>query len=144
MQFQSFDTESTLYVQACLLRNAVLRIPIGLDLFDEDLSSESNDLHFGIIEAEQILAYVMIVPTEAARATLKQMCVNPNSQRQGIGARLIAEVEAELQTLGFQTITMSARTTAVQFYECLGYERTSEEFTKVGIPHVEMEKILDG
>ncbi len=143
MRFQSFDTHSKLYAQACELRNEVLRIPIGLDLFNEDLSGECDALHFGIIEAEQLLAYVMIVPGEAATASLKQMCVSSDLQRQGIGAKLIFEVEAELQRLNYQTITMNARTSAVQFYESLGYRRTSGEFTNVGIPHYRMEKVFE-
>ena len=143
MQFQSFSSQSELYAQACELRNKVLRIPIGLDLYDEDLTAESICLHFGFLEAGELIASVMIVPHET-QATLRQMCVAPSWQRHGIGTKLIAEVEANLQTRGFQSITLSARTTAAGFYEKLGYQRLGAELISVGIPHVRMAKILDG
>jgi predicted GNAT family N-acyltransferase len=43
---------------------------------------------------------------------------------------------------GGREIMMHARKTAIGFYEKLGYTAEGDEFSEVGIPHVEMRKSL--
>ena len=43
---------------------------------------------------------------------------------------------------GYKALNMHARKNAVGFYEKMGYQVASEEFTEVTIPHVVMEKKL--
>lgn len=48
---------SAAYSAACALRNRVLRLPLGLDLYREDLAAEVSQLHFGLYdEADALLA----------------------------------------------------------------------------------------
>ena len=61
------------------------------------------------------------------------LVVSRESQRRGIGARLIAEAEKNLMQRGITRVTVTARferEKAHQFYEKLGYARTGFRFAK--------------
>lgn len=133
---------SAAYADACRLRHEVLRKPLGMDLFAEDLEQEKSQIHFGLFEGEHLVACLVVVPLDAGKAKLRQMAVAAERQRQGLGRRLVPEVELELGRRGFRQLELHARLTAEGFYRKLGYCRRGDVFTEVGIPHVAMEKRL--
>ena len=141
-QFLEIEFGSDRYDEACQLRNEILRRPLGLNLFDQDLSSENNSRHFAIIESDQVIAYVMITPEDHHIGKLRQMLVVKNYRGLGLGKQLVEQTEDVLRDEGFTRIKMSARVAAIGFYSKLGYQQVSEEFLDVGIPHVTMEKKL--
>jgi ribosomal protein S18 acetylase RimI-like enzyme len=60
----------------------------------------------------------------AGAAELHRMRVAPTHQRQGIGRRLLAELEARIQRQGFETVvatTASRQASSVAFYPAAGY-----------------------
>lgn len=142
MSFLEIPFQSDWYAQACVLRNQVLRLPLGLDLQTEDLSAESEYLHFGIEQEEQIVAYVLAVPLTAGRAKLRQMAVATACQGQGLGRQLMELVEGALKQKGIQVLELDARGEAVGFYEKLGYAVVGDEFISVTIPHRRMTKTI--
>lgn len=142
MTFLEIPFQSDWYAQACVLRNQVLRLPLGLDLQSEDLSPESEYLHFGIEQEGQLIACVLAVPLGSGRAKLRQMAVSGECQGQGIGRRLIESVEDCLVQQGFQVVELDARREAVGFYEKLGYVPQGDEFISVTIPHQRMTKVI--
>lgn len=142
MTFLEIPFQSDRYAQACELRNQVLRLPLGLDLLSEDLSPESEYLHFGIEQDGQLIACVLAVPLDSGRAKLRQMAVSSECQGQGIGRRLIESVEDCLVQQGFQVVELDARREAVGFYEKLGYVSEGDEFISVTIPHQCMTKVI--
>ena len=125
----------------CELRNAVLRVPLGLSLAAEDLSPERQQLHFGWFGPDgDLLACVIAAPLSATQARLRQMAVPREQQAQGHGRKLVQAVEATLARRGIVQWVLHARLTAVGFYAKLGYARVGPVFLEVGIPHVQMEK----
>jgi predicted GNAT family N-acyltransferase len=67
----------------------------------------------------------------------------PNSmQGKGVGRALMIFAENIARDLGYRKLCMHARTTAVGFYQKLGYHTAGDEFTEVTIPHYVMEKDL--
>jgi ribosomal protein S18 acetylase RimI-like enzyme len=142
MKFSEIIYGSEQYEQAVKLRQEILRAPLNLDLQYENLSSETKQLHFGIFNNEQILACLVILPVEDSLAKLRQMAVEPEQQRNGLGRKLILEVEEHLKTIGFKEIELNARTSAIGFYEKLGYEVIGKEFIEVKIPHLKMLKSI--
>jgi ribosomal protein S18 acetylase RimI-like enzyme len=68
------------------------------------------------------------------------MAVSPDRQRRGLGRRLLEDLENDLRARGFRTLVLNARTSAVGFYERLGYSVLGEEFVDVTVPHVRMSK----
>jgi predicted GNAT family N-acyltransferase len=70
------------------------------------------------------------------------MAVIPAMQKNGLGRGLLDFVEKIAYDRGFRKMIMHARKTAIGFYEKLGYVADGDEFSEVGIPHVEMRKNL--
>ncbi len=131
------------YTKECKLRNEVLRVPIGLNLFDEDLSIESQQQHFGLFEeTESLFACVVAVVCSPTEAKVRQMAVAFDHQDKGFGRKVLNFMEGKLAQQGIKHIHLHARMTALRFYEKSGYVRVGQEFVEVGIPHIKMEKIL--
>jgi len=134
-----YGTET--YRLACLLREEVLRRPLGLTLRDEDVAGEKAQLHFGLFAPDGILiGCVVAVPLSPTDVRIRQMAVSPSHQGRGLGRRLMEELEKTLKARGFRHFVLDARTSAAGFYERLGYTVVGEEFLEVTLPHVRMEK----
>jgi len=127
----------------CELRNEVLRIPVGLNLFDENLSLEKQQMHFGLFDhCRCLVACVIAVPVSSSEAKIRQMAVDGEHQGKGHGRNLIDCIENHLARQGFIRLFMHARLAAAGFYEKLGYAKVGQEFIEVGIPHIRMEKTI--
>ena len=50
VNFRAIDHGSPEYVDGCALRHRVLRVPLGLSIYDDDLDAEQSDLHFGMFD----------------------------------------------------------------------------------------------
>ncbi len=142
MQFERISFQSDWYQQACQLRNEILRKPLGLDLLQENLEQESEYFHYGMIEADQVIACALAIPVSDLKAKIRQMTVTPKYQKQGIGKQMLQNIEMDLKQRGIELIELDARTSAVSFYEKLGYVSEGDEFLSVSIPHLRMAKSL--
>lgn len=142
MRFIEITFLSENYDQACRLRNELLRQPLGLNLMEEDLSVEAAYLHFGIVEGSRVIACGLAIPVSDVKAKIRQMAVSADFQNQGIGKKLLSNIEASLKQRGFRLLELDARTSAVGFYQKLGYQKVGEEFQSVSIPHQRMRKSL--
>lgn len=131
------------YDRACELRQRLLRSPLGLDLYSEDLAAEAAALHFGgFSPANQLVAYVLASPLTPAVVQLRQMVVATAYQGQGLGSALLAAAEALLRQRGACQVVLHARQSAVGFYQKSGYSCQGEAFVEVGLPHFRMAKML--
>lgn len=142
VEFVEFSVETPVYAESCALRDAVLRRPVGLNLFEEDLSQEKDHWHFGLID-EKLVASVLFVPLnleECPTAKLRQMCVDPERSGQGLGSTLVRSAEEVIKSRGIKRVIMAARVSAQNFYERLGYFPVSEVYMELGIPHITLEK----
>ena len=131
------------YIQECLLRDEILRTPLGLSLFDEDLEKEKGDFHFGLFLPDGHLgACLIVVPLSPTDVRIRQMAVASIHQGKGMGRRIMTEVEDILRKRGMTKVVIHARASVVGFYEKLGYTVVGEEFMEVSISHRMMEKII--
>jgi predicted GNAT family N-acyltransferase len=141
LDFHGITFGSDEYKQTCELRNEVLRLPLGLDLYSEDLQQEKDQSHFGLFDhGKSLIACVVAVPQASGQAKLRQMAVKTGYEGQGIGRRMLLSLEALLASQGMTQLSLHARISAAGFYEKLGYVRSGEPFVEVGIPHIRMEK----
>jgi hypothetical protein len=141
MRFAQIPIGSPQYEEERRLREEVLRRPLGLSLTEEDLAREEDQLHFGLFEpGGELVACAVAVLLSPTEARIRQMAVSPDHQRQGLGRRLLEDLENDLRARGFRTLVLNARTSAVGFYERLGYSVHGEEFVDVTVPHVRMSK----
>jgi predicted GNAT family N-acyltransferase len=120
-----------------------LRLPLGLDLYQEDLAAEVQQLHFALYDAAgQLLACVSVVRSPGYEARIRQMAVQPELQGLGYGRSLLQKLERHLFAQGVTRLELQARVTAIGFYACLGYVSVGERYVEVGIPHQSMVKDL--
>lgn len=151
--FREITYGSDTYKATLALRHRILREPLGLNLWHENLSVEIDQRHFTLWQQSasldaggqkqvELVACLVIVPKSPGCVKLRQMAVNDRYQRQGLGQRLIALVEAVLVGEGVELIELHARESAVGFYQTSGYQRVGPPFTEVGLPHQCMTKII--
>ena len=141
LDFCSIAFGSDEYKQTCELRNEVLRKPLGLILYNEDIQQEKDHAHFGLFDhGKELIACAIAVPQGVGNAKLRQMAVKAGYEGQGVGRRMLFSLEALLARQGVTQLSLHARISAAGFYEKLGYVRSGEPFVEVGIPHIRMEK----
>ena len=136
------STEHPHYEKVIALRQKVLRAPLGLNIFDDDLASEIDQVIF-IYEAEhEVLGCVLLQHYDAETFKLRQMAVDNMAQGKQIGTQLVQAADTYAVQLGKNKIILHAREAAIPFYEKQGYEVVGDTFYEVGLPHKKMEKLL--
>lgn len=142
MALKIIDHNSSEYQEMVRLRQEILRRPLGLTLDSTELDSERPHVHIGAFEEDTLLGCCMLVKENEKIIRLRQMAVSDKLQRKGVGKALMNFAENIARDQGYKRMIMHARKHAIGFYEKMGYEVTSTEFTEVSIPHVVMEKSL--
>ena len=142
MALRMIDHGTKEYQQMVQLRNEMLRKPLGLGFDREELEKEKEDILMGAFEDDRMLGCCMMTRVDAGTLKLRQMAVPNNMQGKGIGRALMIFAENIARDLGYKRLCMHARSTAVGFYQKLGYHTAGDEFTEVTIPHYVMEKDL--
>ncbi|WP_425398173.1 GNAT family N-acetyltransferase [Aeoliella sp.] len=142
MEVRPIQYDTPEYRQELELRNQLLRLPLGLDVYTEDLPAERDQLHFGLFDGQWLVACAIAILKDDQRAKIRQMAVDTTFQSQGLGRKLLTAVEDDLRGRGVESLELAARVEAVGFYERLGYRTVGEQFVEVGIPHRHMEKSL--
>ena len=142
MKFRQIAYGSPAYQEEFLLRDLVLRKPLGLDLRDDDLSQEASQWHFGLFDSDHLIASVIAAPRSKELIQLRQMAVSGQFQGQGCGRKLVEKLEKTLRRKGFQKIILHARIQVFEFYIRLGYIPVGKPFEEVGIPHQRMQKTI--
>ena len=138
MNIKIIQYDSDEYKQECELRHKVLRIPLGMNLYDEDLTKERDYLHIGLFVHDEIKACAIAIVKGFPQ--IKQVAVDEEDQGKGYGKIIMEAIEAELIKLGYKRWFVNSRKTALPFYEKLEYKCVGEDFFEVNIPHVKMEK----
>ena len=131
------------YDDAVRLRYEVLRKPLGLEYTPEQLAAEYNNHHLvAYANNGELLGYLNLTPSDGGTIKMRQVAVAPHAQGVGVGRKLVEASEVLARRLGYQTMVLHARETAVAFYRKLDYKVVGERFEEVTIPHFFMEKIL--
>lgn len=133
--------DSSEYREELELRNEVLRKPLGLNLYEEDLSQEWEQYHIGLFDSGRLLGVLILVPL-GTDFRMRQFAVTADSRGMGVGRRLILFAEKFVREKGGTRIWFHARKTAVPFYEKQGYKTVGAPFVELSVPHIEMEKEL--
>ncbi|HTM65938.1 MAG TPA: GNAT family N-acetyltransferase [Flavipsychrobacter sp.] len=139
---KEINTTSPEYPQLLEFRHQLLRAPLGLNLFEEDLGDDQQDFILLVMQDKEVIGCVMLHPLEDGRIKLRQMAIAERFQGKGIGKILVEDAEQTAFEHDCTEIILHARRTAEGFYNKLGYKASGEEFTEVGIPHIAMRKQL--
>ena len=143
IHFLETQYDSVDYRTSCNLRNELLRKPLGMSLFDQDLEEERDFIHLiGKNEEQELIAYLQFKKIEEDTLKMQQVVVAELAQGKGIGRKLILFSEQFAIMSGFSSIILHARENVIGFYERLDYVREGERFLEVTIPHFKASKKL--
>ena len=119
---------SDLYRQALVLREAILRQPLGLTLDEEERSDDALRQHFCAVAGGKVVGSVSLRPLGPHTLQLRQMAVGETRRGMRIGARLLEIAEVWARDQGFFLIVLNARMGAEGFYAKFGYRSEGEPF----------------
>jgi predicted GNAT family N-acyltransferase len=129
------------YDEAVSIRYDVLRKPLGLQFTVTQLEKEWQDVHFACYsERSEMLGCLILTKINDTTLKMRQVAVKERLQGAGVGKALVEASETYATMNNYTNIELSARDTAIPFYERLGYEIISDTFTEVGIAHKKMTK----
>jgi len=130
------------YAGEKVLRNKVLRVPLGLTLSEQDLQGEDTQVHLAAVdERGQVVGCVLVAFPENG-AKIRQIAIEEGYRGRGIGTQLMKSAEQVVRDRTIGSVSLHARLASRSFFEKLGYSAASEVFTEVTIPHINMEKCL--
>lgn len=124
------------------LRDKVLRKPLGMNIYDDNLEIEINDYHICALISSKVVGTLLLRKISSSTLQMKQVAVDESLRNKNIGRKLISFAENFAKDKGFTKIILNARKTAIPFYEQVDYKKIGEEFIEVGIPHMKMTKDL--
>lgn len=142
LEIREVAYDSAEYKQMLQFRNELMRIPIGHNLFDEDLAREVEDHHIGVYCGQKLIGVCIITPLNPMTARMRQVVIEPSCRKMGIGRTMMLFAEHRAIELGISRLILDSRLTAMAFYEKLGYRKVGHKFMELGLPHYLMEKIL--
>ncbi|MFD1143222.1 GNAT family N-acetyltransferase [Larkinella insperata] len=97
------------------------------------LDNDADGYHFGAFQETRLLAVISLFVRDGT-ARFRKFATRPDSQRQGIGTRLLNQVIEEARRLGAHTLWCDARLSAAAFYQRFGMKPEGEVFYKGEIP----------
>ena len=141
VHFLEISYNTKYYKEACRLRDDILRKPLGMSLYDQNLEEEKDHIHIiGKSSNDEVLAYLQFRLLDDNTAKMQQVAVRKKNQANGIGRRLVNHSEQFIKNIGVKFIVLHAREPVIGFYEKLGYQKIGEKFLEVTIPHYKMKK----
>jgi len=142
LKFKLVRFNSAEQKQTVVLRDEILRKPLGLVFTSAQLEVEKDDFHVAGYYEDRLAACAVLHSCEDKKLKMRQVAVYESFQRRGIGQELIKETERVAIENGFNLMFCHARKTAVPFYQKLGYKIVGDEFEEIGLAHFKMEKKL--
>lgn len=134
---------SALYDAAKALRSEVLRKPLGMTLSERDTEGEQHQRHIvARLDGQRVVGSVSLLYKGHGVFKLRQMAVAESMRGAGVGASLVRCAEGEACGSGGCLMELSARVSALKFYEKLGYSAYGETYIDVTLPHIMMQKPL--
>lgn len=125
-----------------LFRWKLLRKPLGLERGSEKDELENSSYHIAAFDNETIIAVGRLQIENNSSGRIRYMAVDNNYRKQGIGSRLLEELENIAKNKMVKRCWLHARETAMTFYTKNNYEVNGEAKSELEIPHFRMEKTV--
>ena len=133
IQLVGFDTH---YAEICRIRFAVFvdeqDVPSEMEIDDRD----PHCLHVLAFDGEEVIGTGRIDIGQAGK--VGRVAAIASRRRQGVGTALMRRLHDLSTENGLRGVWCHAQTSAVPFYERLGYRVTGAPFREAGIEHVKM------
>ena len=131
------NKDTDLYEQSLVLREQILRIPLGMKLDRESLKEDNVGI-LTVWDKNECIGTMALYEEDPSTSRMRYVAVQANRQGNGIGKMMTQEFEAESIRRGYSRIYLHARLVALDFYLKQGYEAFGDEFVEVNIPHRHM------
>ena len=142
IKVETIAHDSQDYWEAMLLRDRILRAPLGIEFSEENIAAETEQVHVVARERGEIVGTLILRGAAEGLVHMRQVAVAEKKQGRGIGRDLVKFAETLVWAECGDVIYLHAREPVIPFYESLGYECEGEIFEEVGIPHQKMLKRL--
>ena len=142
IDIQIVEYDSELQKKSVELRYKVLREPLGLIYTAAQLAEEKDEIHLVATQNTKVLGVVVLKKLDNFVLIMRQVAVDSNLQKSGIGKKMVVFSVQYAVENGFNSIELHARDAAKDFYLKLDYHIVGDMFVEVGIPHYEMKKVL--
>ncbi|WP_333650040.1 GNAT family N-acetyltransferase [Lacrimispora sp.] len=132
------------YKQTVLLRDRVMRKPLGLSIKNDDLSFEKQATVLAVFESDTMIGTGILVFKEQETAKVCFLCVDPDVQKGGVGRAILEDIEKRALHHGIKKICLESRVSAKDFYKKLGYHEYGDVYfmKEAPVEHIWMEKVL--
>jgi GNAT superfamily N-acetyltransferase len=136
---QSLAVREATAGEVLALRMAVLRPGLAVEPGDYDHFSETR--HIAAVDGDMVVGCATVFPSPfqdvATAWQLRGMAVAADRQGQGIGALVLMGAIDLVRAAGAPLLWANARTTALAFYERLGFRVVGEEYLHgpLRLPH---------
>jgi predicted GNAT family N-acyltransferase len=135
-------TTPALRAQAMDVREAVFVGEQGVPLALEHDALDATAFHVVALDGARCVGTGRLLRQGQGMARVGRMAVLRAERRRGIGALLLAALEAEARAAGLTAVELHAQVHAAPFYARLGYAPAGPEFEEAGIRHVVMRRTL--
>lgn len=142
IEYKKVEFGSPRYREMLRLREEILRAPLGLALSADDMAYDAQEWHLAALRGEELVGCLLVRPLSPVEAKLRQMAVVGSLRGQRIGEGLLRFAEEICAQSGVEQIVLSARCTALGFYEKCGYVCEGAEYIEQTIAHIKMRKAL--
>ena len=128
-----------------LLEREIFAVRCAVFIVEQDVPIDQE-----IDNADPFCRHVLVFENEQPIGTgrlldnghIGRVAVLKQYRHQGIGLAIMQKLEAIAKTIDLEHIYLSAQTSAIGFYEKLGYYSYGEIYMEVDIPHIRMKKPL--
>jgi hypothetical protein len=89
MEIRQYQYDSDDYQKSIILRDAILRKPLGMIFTSEFLALDRDDLHYGIFINENIVSTMSFKVLNSDKVKMRQVATDLNFQNIGLGSKLL-------------------------------------------------------
>lgn len=131
------------YEEATILREEVLRKPLGLTYKKAELEDDHKQIQIVVYLESELIATCSLLPLNDKTLKMQRVAVKEKYQSQKIGTKLLKFCEKYVIENGYSEIYCHARDSAVRFYLRHNFLAEGDLFDEDGTaPHLRMRKIL--
>ncbi|MGN1401552.1 MAG: GNAT family N-acetyltransferase [Bacillus sp. (in: firmicutes)] len=109
---------------------------LEIDPYDDEA------IHFVLYNEESDAIGAGRFRTIDGNGKIERICIDTDVRHGGGGKLIMEAIEQYALQRGIRLLKLNSQTTALRFYEKLGYSSVSDEFLEAGIPHRTMMKHL--
>ncbi len=146
MRFDQIIYGTNYYKDTLRLRNKIMRVPLGLNIYDEDLTQEKDSYILGAFSQKDLLGFGVLSRTTAPyEFKVNFLCVDNEIQSKGVGSAILTRLEKYVRLKGASSVILEARSSTERFYAKYGYVTISQPYfmESAPVPHKKMKKQLE-